>query len=347
MEYHSTARRRRARWLIVLALMLVTGMLATTSALAVPSFTFDDDDQGANDEPGQKDLTAQASAVDSVSPNHFFTAWKWDDTAWSGNNTGDGCSLFDTNDDGFVENAACATVEGGKGPAPVTFDTVTLYSCNNKWADRCGNPVVELGPIGGYCTVTDEATGTFDTADTQIVCDITALAADGGVTGLVGGTLLNTCSYPSREPNSDPSDCVKTITNEDTSIATRPSGTVTWSVALNDGATMNPLTATGSVQFKLWGVNTAGVCSDLIWTSASRTLASGVASAHDGDVSTISDAGTPADAYIITQATSDADKVFYWTVEYAPTGAFNGSVSACGVETTTITPASLAHVPSS
>ncbi|HKZ20851.1 MAG TPA: hypothetical protein VJQ57_12135 [Acidimicrobiia bacterium] len=341
---------RGARWLALLVLLLVTGMLAS-SAVAAPVFNFDDDDQGANDEPGQKDLTAQASAVDSASPNHFFTAWKWDDTSWSGNNTGDGCSLFDINDDGFVEYAACATVEGGKGPALVTFDTVTLYSCNNKWADRCGNPVIELGPSesSGYCTVTDSATGTFDSEDTQIACDITALAADADppITNLVGGTLLNTCSYPSREPNSDPSDCVKTITNEDTSIATRPSGTTTWSATLNDAVTMSPLTATGSVQFQLWGVNTSGVCSNLIWTSASRTLASGLATAHDGDVSTAADAGSPADAYIITQATTDTDKVFYWTVEYSPTGAFNGSVSACGVETTTITPASLAHVPSS
>ena len=337
----SSSRRRSARWVALLVLLLVTGLFAS-SAVAAPVFAFDDDDQGANDEPGQKDLTAQASAVDSSAPNHFFTAWKWDDTAWSGNNTGDGCSLFDTNDDGFVEYAACATVEGGKGPAQVMFNSVTLYSCNNKWADRCGNPVVELGPstASGYCTVTDEATGMFDTFDTQIACDITKLAGDASppISDLVGGTLLNTCSYPSREPNSDPSDCVKTITNEDTSIATQPSGTATWSVTLNDTATMNPITATGSVVFKLWGVNTSGTCSDLIWESGSVNLVNGIASS--------SGASTVTGSNVITNATTDADLVFWWTVEYAPSGAFNGSVSACGVEKTTITPVSLAHVPS-
>lgn len=330
-------------------LLLITGTFVTTSAIAAPSFTFDDDDQGANDEPGQKDLTAQSSAVDQAAPGHFFTAWKWDDTAWSGNNTGDGCSLFDINGDGFVEYAVCATVEGGKGPADVTFDSVTVYSCNNKWAERCGNPEVQLGPTtaSGYCTVTDEAAGMFDTFDTQIVCDITKLSADADppIADLVGGTLLNTCSYPSQQPNSDPSDCVKTITNENTSIATQPSGTTTWSAKLNDAVTMSPLTATGSVQFKLWGVNTAGVCSTLIWTSASRTLVNGLATAHDGDVTTVTDAGTPADAYIITNATTDTDLQFFWTVEYAPSGAFNGSESVCGVEKTTITAPSLTHVP--
>lgn len=343
MSFRPSSRHRGARWLALLVILLITGMLAS-SAIAAPVFVFDDDDQGANDEPGQKDLTAQASAVDSVAPNHFFTAWKWDDTAWSGNNTGDGCSLFDTNQDGFVEYAVCATVEGGKGPVPVTFDSVTVYSCNNKWVDRCGNPVVEVDTLtaSGYCTVTDEATGTFNPLtdkDTQIVCDITKLAAeaDQAITDLVGGTLLNTCSYPSREPNSDPSDCVKTITNEETSIATQPSGTVTWSVTLNDAATMSPIGATGSVVFKLWGVNTNGTCSESIWESDPVLLVNGIASS--------SSAGTASGSNVITNATTDADLVFWWTVEYAPSGAFNGSESACGVEKTTITPASLDHVP--
>jgi hypothetical protein len=320
--------------MVVLALLLVIGMLASTSAFAAPVFAFDDDDQGANDEPGQKDLTAQASAVDQSAPNHFFTAWKWDDTSWSGNNTGDGCSLFDTNGDGFVEYAVCGTVEGGKGPAEVTFDTVTVYSCNNKWVNRCGGPEIEFGPStdSSYCTVVDEAPGMFDTFDTQISCDITALAAAAGIT-IAPGTLLNTCSYPSQEPNSDPSDCVKTVTNVNTSVGTSSGGTTTWSATLNDTATMTPSNATGSVVFTLYS-DAACSAANLVWTSPSINLdANGQATTAGG--------GSPNNGNTITNATVDGDGIYYWIVTYTPTGAFNSSASTCG-EATTITPASVA-----
>ena len=36
--------------------------------------------------------------------------WGWDDTATSGANTRDGCSLFDTDGDGFANYAFCVTV---------------------------------------------------------------------------------------------------------------------------------------------------------------------------------------------------------------------------------------------
>jgi hypothetical protein len=340
MPYQSVARRRDARWLVVLAFLLITGMLATTSALAAPSFTFQQDTDGANDEPGQKDLTAQASAVDQTSPFHFFTAWKWDDLSWSGNNTGDGCSLFDNDNpvNFFVDYAVCATVAGGQGAAVVTLSTVTFYSCNDKWQDRCGNPVLLLTASASttpaastYCTVTDSAPGQFDTADTQIVCDITALEAAAGLTAgtLGGGSLLNTCSYPSREPNSDPSDCVVTPTAVNTSVATQASGT--WSVTLNDTATMTPDTATGSVVFKLWGVNNAGTCQTLIWQSNSVTLTNGVASSVN--------AGTASGSRTITNLTVDTDGIYYWTVDYTPgTGdLFNASSSLCGATNETVT----------
>ncbi len=66
MRYRSLASRGQTRLLVVLAFLLITGMLATTSALAAPSFTFTVDTEGANDEPGQKDLTAEASAIDQT-----------------------------------------------------------------------------------------------------------------------------------------------------------------------------------------------------------------------------------------------------------------------------------------
>lgn len=325
MRYRSLVRRREARWIVVLAFLLITGMLATTSALAAPSFTFTVDDEGANDEPGQKDLTAQSSAVDQTAPGHFFTAWKWDDIAWNGGNSGDGCSLFDTDSpkNGLVDYAACGTVQGKN---PVTFVSITLYSCSDKRADRCTNPVLRFTSTAGtYCTVTDKAPGSFDTQDTLIVCDITALAAAATppISDLTGGTLLNTCSYPSREPNSDPSDCVLTPTAVNTATTTLSSGTLTWSATLNDTATLNPSTATGSVVFKLWSDS---ACTVLVWTSP------GVAVTANGTATTAG-GGTPNNGNTVSTAGT-----YYWTTAYTPTGLFNASTSACGEATVVTAP---------
>jgi hypothetical protein len=298
--------------------MLLTGF-AVAPVLAAPSFTFTGDDQGPNDEPGQKDLTAQSSAVDAVAPNHFFTAWKWDDIAWNGNNTGDGCSLFDTDANGFVDYAVCATVQGKN---PVTLKSVVLYSCSDKRVDRCTNPVVRFTATttaGTYCTVTDKAAGQFDAQDTLIVCDITALAAASTppITDLTGGTLLNTCSYPSQEPNSDPSDCVLTPTAVNTTTTTQAS--TSWSVTLMDTATVSN-SATGSVVFKLWS---DAACSVLVFTSPSITLDSNSQATTSG--------------FTVTNLTVDNDGIYYWTVDYTPTGLFNASSSACGASNETIT----------
>ena len=69
------------------------------------------DEQGANDEPGQKDLT-QLGIDYAGLPNSVFVQFNLDDTAWSGNNSGDGCTLFDTDADLNVNFSLCATVKG-------------------------------------------------------------------------------------------------------------------------------------------------------------------------------------------------------------------------------------------
>jgi hypothetical protein len=337
MAFRPSAPHKRSRWLVLLAVLAISTTVLAATALAAPVFTFQSDDQGPNDEPGQKDLTAQSSAFDAGTGD-FYTAWKWDDTSWSGKNTGDGCSLFNTGGNAFnVDYAVCATI-GGKSP---TLLSVTVYSCSDGRADRCTNPVL-LDTSTNYCEITNQVASGFPSAtdkDTQSTCNISAIDdALSSVTGLDNSTLLNTCSYPSREPNSDPSDCVITIANVNTSVATAPSGTTTWSATLVDTATLSPTTATGSVVFKLWGVNTAGVCSSLIWESTAVSLGAGATASTVGAGTALT---SPNPDTIVTQATVDADGVYYWTVDYTPTGAFNSSTSPCG-ETTTITPASVA-----
>ena len=333
MTFQPSAPHQRMRWLALLAIVMLASSLLVTSAIAAPVFSFTPDDQGANDQPGQKDLTAQSSVVDASAPNHFFTAWKWDDIAWSGNNTGDGCSLFDTDavKNGLVDYAVCGTVIGKN---PVTLLSVSVYSCGDKRVDRCSNPVLRFSTTSDastYCTVTDKAAGTFDTSDTLIVCDITALAAASQppISDLTGGTLLNTCSYPSQEPNSDPSDCVLTPTAANTSLGTSASST--WSVTLKDTATLNPTTATGGVVFKLWGDNTSGVCSNLIWTSPSVAV-----DTSTGQAVTPASGGTPSTGPVITNLTVDGDGKYFWTADYTPTGLFNASSSSCGAAGETI-----------
>jgi hypothetical protein len=190
-------------------LALITGLMAT-SVLATATFNFVPDDRGANDEPGQKDLTAQASAFDTDN-GHFLSAWKWDDTAWSGGNTGDGCSLFSTDGDTNVDYAVCATI-GGK---PLALISTTVYSCSDQKPDRCTNPQL-LSTSTQFCTINSPVTGAFGGTDTQATCDISAIATALRLPALNNATLLNTCSYPSREPNSDPSDCVLTVAPDQT-----------------------------------------------------------------------------------------------------------------------------------
>jgi hypothetical protein len=340
--------RAKPRWIVALVTLVLGTIFVASSTLAAVNFVLDADDNGPNDEPNQKDLTAQASAFDSASPFHFFSTWLWDDTSWSGNNTGDGCSLFDTSnpDDGLVDYAVCVTV----GTKTATELSTRVYSCNDTREDRCaGATLIGTESTTTWCSVSS-APGPSDPGfggtDTQAICDISQVAADVGVAALGSATLVNSCSYPSQEPNSDPSDCVKTITNLNTSIATAPSGTATWTAKLNDTATMNPINAAGTVVFKLWGTKngTTGACETLIWTSSTRTLASAAITAHDGDLATAGDAGSPADAYVITQATTDADLTFYWTVEYTPSVGFNGSTSDC-VESTRINAPTFTNVP--
>jgi hypothetical protein len=88
--------------------------------------------QDPDDYPGQKDLNYlslnYASGGDAVRARFGF-----DDTSWSGNNTGDGCVLFDQNT--------------ANGKADVAF-CVTVEKAGVFKAFRARTPVPTRGPIG-------------------------------------------------------------------------------------------------------------------------------------------------------------------------------------------------------
>ena len=183
------------------------------------------DSGGANNGPGQKDLTQMGWFEDLTTPGGPFIDlfWSWDEITVSGNNTLDGCALFDNNNNTLIDFAVCATIERKSGQSAGMFlKAVTVYTCVDSRNDRCGGPTLKsytaADIIGGglkpnplnnpplandeLLTNTDPFTeGAGYPYDTTVRLKIRRayLPANSGLT--------NVCSYPSQQPNSDPSDC--------------------------------------------------------------------------------------------------------------------------------------------
>src|SRR5262245_59441438 len=113
--------RKGAALVALLALSLFTIFASTVVAAPITIV----DDKGPDDLPGQKDLSFLTVDYSPPTPGTVNVTWGWDDTAWSGGNTGDACALVDTDADGFANFSLCVTVGGN----PATFQSVRLYSC--------------------------------------------------------------------------------------------------------------------------------------------------------------------------------------------------------------------------
>src|SRR5947208_541323 len=187
-------------WCAVAAILLGVAASPTPSLAAVQCTP---DLQGAMDEPGQKDLTEFCIAPTAAAPFDFVVSWNWDDTVFSGNNSGDACALFDTDMDGNANFALCVTVKGN----PAALDSIRRFSCADDRPDRCTN-AVQLPAGGSTCTAAVVSNSNpFDGGpDTVATCSIDL--SDFGGAGIAN--LLDACSYPSQQPNSDPSDCIVT-----------------------------------------------------------------------------------------------------------------------------------------
>ena len=92
--------------LVASLLALTVAVFASSSVLAALVCT--NDTAGANDEPGQKDLT-QLCVDDAGLPTSLQVTWNWDEISVSGANTLDACALFDTDGDGNVNFSLCVT----------------------------------------------------------------------------------------------------------------------------------------------------------------------------------------------------------------------------------------------
>ena len=216
---------------IALLMNLFIGPLAPiindglSDVLAAPETVVDEN--GANDEPGQKDLT-QLTIDYAGLPTSVDVSWNWDEISWSGSNTGDACALFDTDDDLNVDAAVYVTIAGD----PAELTDVRLYECTaDAKVDRCTGPEQVTSPDLTDCTVDQTDTDPFpagdeNPTDTTAWCTIFL-----GEVAASNAELVNVCSYPSEEPNSDPSDCVliirdgglqiiKEVINDDGGLAT-------------------------------------------------------------------------------------------------------------------------------
>ena len=224
----TAARRSRVKRLsaaLLAAITLVIGITAAgqLSVAEAAGTVVAVDDAGADDEPGQKDLNWLSIDYGAPGATALTVKWGWDDTATSGANTRDAGSLFDTDGDGFANYSLYVTV------ATDGSYTTQLYSCAaDSRTDRCAGPAL-VGTFASTATVampadsdpfgvpgsadfdaahvtgnTCRATAGCYTQDTVATADIRL--ADFG--NPADAFLLNVCSYPSGEPNSDPSDCV-------------------------------------------------------------------------------------------------------------------------------------------
>ena len=170
------------------------------------------DVEGPNDLPEQQDITRFCQGQGPLS---LFASWSWDAVFGDGNNTLDACALFDNNGDGDINYSLCVRViPDQQDNYRLVYHSTILYSCGDDKPDRCTNPDVRALSPGTSCTTGQQSNDPFDANvpngpgddfpdDTVAACSI-----DENDVGGFGTVLVNACSYPSGEPNSDPMDCV-------------------------------------------------------------------------------------------------------------------------------------------
>ncbi len=216
---------------------VVIAMTAFTDSLLCTS-----DVNGANDQPGQKDLTKMC--YDKI-PATKILKFDWDEIVGGGNNTYDGCSLWDTDSDGKANYSLCVNVLANSSTDVMEFNSFTLYSCGDGKTDRCSQQVNTISAPGTTCSTSQANDDPFSTGaaypqDTVATCNINPANF-----GNSPATLLNVCSFPSGQPNSDPSDCVAEPTggfitvvkvatpNDNTTFPFTIAGTSNYSFSIN------------------------------------------------------------------------------------------------------------------
>ncbi|MDO8498851.1 MAG: hypothetical protein Q7S44_03635 [bacterium] len=219
----------------------------------VASTTFTDsllctsDVDGANDQPGQKDLTKMCFDK-TISP--LLIKFNWDEIYGGGNNTYDACTLWDTDSDGKANYALCNSLLPNSTTDLMEFSSFTLYSCGDTKSDRCGQPANSISASGTSCSAAQANEDPFSAGTAYPQDTVGTCALNPSNFGSTQYVLLNLCSFPSGQPNSDPSDCVG-----------EPTGgfiTVTKVATPNDGTTFNfGISGTSNYTFSINGSGTS------------------------------------------------------------------------------------------
>jgi hypothetical protein len=251
-------RRQRLRLLPFIVLLSVALLVVVSAAVAAdpdsPPYTIVTDESGPNDVPGQKDLNLQGVDNSLISSGIIRVLWNWDETSISGSNTLDACTLFDTDavQNGKADIAVCVSAGG----SPAQFLTKTVYTCGDTRVDRCTSPTAPKTVSGDTtCSVANPSNtdpfpgpsaklkGANYPNDARGKCTIKLSDIDATT-----AVLINTCSYPSQQPNSDPSDCVLIPRDSFLQIVKDAGGdtATTFNFTVSGGADATPTAKEGS-----------------------------------------------------------------------------------------------------
>jgi hypothetical protein len=216
MSLRSTSRFWNA---MALAALIATASFTLTALFAIdplPPYFIVNDLDGANDEPGQKDLNRMGRFDDPSGYLDIF--WNWDEGS-TGGNTLDACALFDGDGDANIDFAICGQVGADD---KLVAGSPKAYSCIDSDVFHCKSPV-ELSPLAG-----DLFAGTLASLDpagslitdtdpfgprnsSEFPYDVT-LRIKVKKSFLSNAVLTNVCTYPSHTiDSSDYSDCVSNI----------------------------------------------------------------------------------------------------------------------------------------
>jgi len=199
-------------------------------------WTFITDTGGPDDEVAQADVNFMGFNKDN--PDYAEVAWSWDDTSFPGANTGDGCSLWDMNKNGLADFALCTSIQSSSAGQVNQIQT-QLFDCKDTKELTCPftaqpgitdpvNASMMLPQTGkprlkSFCKI-DFVADPFmnvkshqsgqqnSTADTRAICrlyyDELKQGPYPGVLQNGDPQLINVCTYPSSQPNSNFKDCI-------------------------------------------------------------------------------------------------------------------------------------------
>ena len=225
------------------------------------------DDLGPDDPTSGQQTDLSEMSIDAGASSIALT-WQWDDTDFGnlGGNTGDACALIDTDGNGLADYSFCVRVDG----KPAVQISNALYTCRNDSAFRCFDATPKSFTSATFSTASVVAgSDPFKNfpAHTDKKCDTDAnCVTDDTVANVtlhlddVGGSaarLVNVCSYPSGQPNSDYSDCV-VVPN---------SGflTIVKVATPNDGTTFTFTTSAPSRSGQtIWSINGSGTAAQSV-----------------------------------------------------------------------------------